>query len=180
MRKFLALAFFLTSATIFAQTSLKGKVVEAETGVPIPGVNINIQGTVKGTVTDFNGLFNFESETPEGTLVISYVGFSTIEMPFSGTTDFGTLTMETSATGLEEVIITSYNLAIDRKTPVAVSTIRSEEIENQLGNQEFPEILKTTPGVYATKSGGGFGDAEMRLRGFNSENIAVLINGSAN
>ncbi|WP_029033917.1 TonB-dependent receptor [Salinimicrobium terrae] len=177
MRKFLALALFLTSATIFAQTTLTGKVVEAETGVPIPGVNINVDGTVDGTVTDFNGLFSFETEISDGTLVLSYVGFSTLEIPYNGTTDFGTLVMEPSATGLEEVIITSYNLAIDRKTPVAVSTIRSEEIENRLGNQEFPEILKTTPGVYATKSGGGFGDAEMRLRGFNSENIAVLING---
>ena len=177
MRKLLALAFLLTSATGFAQITLKGKVVEAETGVPIPGVNINIDGTVKGTVTDFNGFFDFETDIPDGILVFSYVGFSTLEVPFNGDTDFGVLEIVPSATGLEEVIITSYNLAIDRKTPVAVSTIRAEEIETRLGNQEFPEILKTTPGVYVTKSGGGFGDAEMRLRGFNSENIAVLING---
>ena len=50
-------------------------------------------------------------------------------------------------------------------------------IENKLGSQEFPEILKSTPGVYATKSGGGFGDGRLNLRGFNSENVAVLING---
>src|SRR5690606_40354216 len=44
-------------------------------------------------------------------------------------------------------------------------------------NQEFPELLKSTPGVYATRAGGGYGDSRMNLRGFQSENIAVLING---
>ena len=52
-----------------------------------------------------------------------------------------------------------------------------KQLKPNLGNQEFPEILKSTPGVYATKGGGGFGDSEIRLRGFESENIAVMING---
>ena len=55
--------------------------------------------------------------------------------------------------------------------------INNETIENELGSQEFPEILKTTPGVYVTKNGGGYGDADLRVRGFSSENVAVLING---
>ena len=177
MRKFLALAFFLTSATIFAQTTLTGKVVEAETNIPIPGVNIGIKGTTQGTVTDFDGNFSLESDSAEGVLVFSYVGFASQELPFNGTTNVGTIALEPSALGLDEVVITSYSLAIDRKTPVAVSTIKAETIEQELGSQEFPEILKSTPGVYAHKGGGGFGDSELRLRGFNSENIAVMING---
>ena len=85
MRKFLALAFFLTSATIFAQTTLTGKVVEAETNIPIPGVNIGIKGTAQGTVTDFDGNFSLESDSAEGVLVFSYVGFASQELPFSRT-----------------------------------------------------------------------------------------------
>ena len=46
-----------------------------------------------------------------------------------------------------------------------------------MGNQEFPEVLNTTPSVYATKSGGGFGDSKINIRGFAQENIAVMING---
>jgi outer membrane cobalamin receptor len=46
-----------------------------------------------------------------------------------------------------------------------------------LGNQEFPEVLNTTPSVYATKSGGGFGDSKINIRGFAQENVAVMING---
>ncbi|MDO4224445.1 MAG: TonB-dependent receptor [Bergeyella zoohelcum] len=79
---------------------------------------------------------------------------------------------------IETVILTGVaDIAKDRKTPVAVSTIKEAQIVEKLGNQEFPEILNTTPSVYATKSGGGFGDARINIRGFESENIAVMVNG---
>jgi len=66
---------------------------------------------------------------------------------------------------------------VDRKTPVAASTVTKEEIEIKQGNQEFVEVFKSTPGVYATKDSGGFGDGEILVRGFQSANVAVLING---
>ena len=69
------------------------------------------------------------------------------------------------------------DIAKDRKTPVAVSTIKEAQIVEKLGNQEFPEILNTTPSVYTTKGGGGFGDGRINMRGFANENIAVMING---
>ena len=69
------------------------------------------------------------------------------------------------------------SVAVDRKTSVAVSTIKAADIELKLGTQKFPEILKSTPGVYATKSGGGYGDGRINLFGFSSENVSVLING---
>ena len=43
--------------------------------------------------------------------------------------------------------------------------------------KEFPELLKSTPGVYATKQGGGFGDSRISIRGFDDDNLGVLING---
>lgn len=79
---------------------------------------------------------------------------------------------------IEEVVITSVaDIAKDRKTPVAVSNIKEAQIVEKLGNQEFPEILASTPSIYATKSGGGFGDATIRVRGFDQVNTAILING---
>lgn len=86
-----------------------------------------------------------------------------------------TLSKENS---IDEVVLSGVaDLAKDRKTPVAVSNIREAQIVEKLGNQEFPEILNTTPSVYAVKGGGGFGDAKLNIRGFSQENIAVLING---
>ena len=79
---------------------------------------------------------------------------------------------------IEQVVIAGVaDIAKDRKTPVAVSTIKEAHIVERLGNQEFPEILKTTPSVYATKGGGGFGDGRLNIRGFDTSNIAVMING---
>ena len=79
---------------------------------------------------------------------------------------------------IEQVVLTGVaDIAKDRKTPVAVSTIKEAQIIEKLGNQEFPEILNTTPSVYSTKGGGGFGDGKTVIRGFTQENIAVLING---
>ena len=79
---------------------------------------------------------------------------------------------------IEQVVIAGVaDIAKDRKTPVAVSTIKEAQIIERLGNQEFPEILNTTPSVYATKGGGGFGDSKLNIRGFAQENIAVMING---
>ncbi|SHK12652.1 TonB-dependent receptor [Epilithonimonas mollis] len=79
---------------------------------------------------------------------------------------------------IEQVVLTGVaDIAKDRKTPVAVSTIKEAQIVERLGNQEFPEILNTTPSVYATKGGGGFGDGRVNVRGFDMNNTAVMING---
>lgn len=79
---------------------------------------------------------------------------------------------------IDQVVLTGVaDIAKDRKTPVAVSTIKEAQIIEKLGNQEFPEILNTTPSVYATKAGGGFGDSRINVRGFDQRNTAVMING---
>ncbi|QDP85508.1 TonB-dependent receptor [Chryseobacterium sp. SNU WT5] len=79
---------------------------------------------------------------------------------------------------IEQVVLTGVaDIAKDRKTPVAVSTIKEAQIIDKLGNQEFPEILNSTPSVYATKGGGGFGDSRINVRGFDQRNTAVMING---
>lgn len=70
------------------------------------------------------------------------------------------------------------DLEEDRKTPVAVSTIKRQEIQDKaVGNVEFPEIMKNTPSVYVMNQAGGFGDSQMTLRGFDQSNTAFLLNG---
>jgi len=77
----------------------------------------------------------------------------------------------------EVVLISTTDIAKDRKTPVATSTVKNDRMVNRIGNQDIPEILKNTPSVYVTKSGGGFGDGRISIRGFSINNIAVMING---
>jgi len=180
MRKLLLLALFLTSATIFAQGTLTGKVMDSEMDGPLPGATVMVEGTNNGTTTDFDGNFSLNVDSNSGKVKVSFVGYTTKTLDFSlanGMQNLGEIVLNADAGALEEIVITSFSLAIDRKTPVAVSTIKAEEIELKLGNKEFPEILQSTPGIFVHKQGGGFGDAELRLRGFDSENVAVMING---
>ena len=82
-------------------------------------------------------------------------------------------------TELEEVVVSSrvIDVAKERVTPVAVSTVTAKDISLKVGNLEFPEIMNSTPGVYATKTGGGYGDSRISLRGFDQRNTSFLING---
>ena len=84
----------------------------------------------------------------------------------------------TKSKDIDQVVLTGVaDIAKERKTPVAVSTIKEAQIIQKLGNQEFPEILTSTPSIYATKGGGGFGDGRVNIRGFDTSNTAVMING---
>lgn len=187
MRKILqatipSLILLLISISAFAQSgSVKGTVTDDETGESLVGVNILIKGTSNGTITDETGQFLLEgiSSGPQ-VLVISYIGYATKEISVNvtanQTSNAGTIQIGSQAIGLQEVSIIA-SIAIDRKTPVAVSTVKGSTIEAKVGNQEFPEMLRSTPSVYVTKQGGGFGDSRINVRGFDQRNTAVMING---
>ncbi|MGB5419643.1 TonB-dependent receptor [Algibacter sp.] len=166
----------LFSAVVMAQSTISGTIVEEGSNIPLPGANVIEKGTTNGVTTDFDGNFTIKTKSSSGDIVISYIGYNSKTMAFSGDKSIGRIALTSSQVGLEEVQIIA-SVAVDRKTPVAVSTIKADEIELKLGTQEFPEILNSTPGIYTTKTGGGYGDAKTRIRGFQSENVAVMING---
>ena len=170
-------------SVVFSQGKITGSVVDSDLKGSLPGATVSVKGSKTAAATDMDGKFTLNVTTASGQLVISYVGFDskTINFSVSGgkTVDLGAIVLSSNANSLEEVVVKSsvVDVAKDRKTPVAVSTIKASEIQAKLGNQEFPEILANTPSVYATKSGGGFGDSRVNIRGFDQRNIAVLING---
>ena len=165
--------------TAYAQVTVKGQLVDAETGDPLIGASVKVGNTSQGAVADIDGYFQLKNVASNATLVFSFVGYQEQQKKISqqsGTVDLGVIEMQPDAVMLNDVTVTG-SVAIARKTPVAMSTVSPVFIEEKLGTKEFPEILKSTPGVYATKKGGGFGDSEIRMRGFETENIAVMING---
>lgn len=175
---FFAVAMFFITSVAFSQGTITGKIVD-ETG-PLPGASVVVKGTTNGTSTDFNGNFKLNVKSATGTIEVSYVGFGTKSIAFNvngGTQDLGTITLASDNSLDEVVVVGVVDIAKERETPVAVSTIRAEEIVERLGNQELPELLNATPSVYATKSGGGFGDSRINIRGFDQRNTAVLVNG---
>ncbi len=180
MKTLYTLFLCLCLTGLMAQGSIKGKIVDANDQETLIGASVLIQGTTTGTITDVDGTFELVVLDPgDYVLQISYTGYSTLEINVTvgdQPNNIGIHKMESSAIGLAEVTVIA-SVAIDRRTPVAVSTVSAREIETKIGSQEFPEILKSTPGVFASKEGGGFGDGSIIVRGFNSQNVAVLING---
>lgn len=179
LNRFMLVILLLASSTAaaFAQIVVKGQLVDADSSEPLIGAAVSVVGTTQGVISDMDGYFTI-SVTANSTLSIKYLGYKehTVKITRQGTVNLGVIKLEADAVTLSDVIITS-SIAVARKTPVAVSTLDPVFIEERLGTQEFPEILKSTPGVYATKEGGGFGDSRINLRGFASANIAVMVNG---
>lgn len=171
---FLFLVVLTGSLAVSAQTVIKGTVVDKDTQEPLVGVTVYSEANKKGTATDLDGSFVLNVSSLSGSLEISYIGYQS--QTLGAKANLGTIQLQTDAIGLNDVVVTS-SVAIRRKTPVALSVIEPETLEAKLSSQEFPEILKSTPGVYATKQGGGYGDSRFNLRGFESANIAVMING---
>jgi outer membrane cobalamin receptor len=172
---------FMIVSTAFSQGKISGMITD---GVgSLPGANVVIKGSTTATSTDFDGKFTLNATTSTGEIVISFLGYQNQTVRFSvangATTNLGTIVLTSNSNELSEIVVKStiVDIAKDRKTPVAVSTIKAAEIQEKLGTQEFPEILRNTPSVYVTKSGGGFGDSRINIRGFNQNNIAVMING---
>ena len=166
----------LFTTVMYAQSTIKGKIIDGDMNTPLPGANIIVKGTTNGATTNFDGDFTLTTDSKSGEVVVSYVGYISQTLAFNGNTDLGTIVLMSSEVGLDEILLVA-SVAVDRKTPVAVSTIKSEDIALKLSTQEFPEILKATPGVYTTRAGGGYGDGRINLRGFDSQNVAVMING---
>ena len=176
MKRFLLLTVaVMTFAMGFAQQMLncRGTVVD-ETGEPLIGVTVSVKGTSAATPTDLDGMFDLK--VPKGTkeLSFTYVGYTPLTLPAQA--NMGVITMKPDSKMLQDVVVTQ-SIAKTRETPVAISELTAGEIEAKLGNQELPEVLKTTPGVWATPAGGGFGDAKINMRGFQAANVAVVVNG---
>lgn len=171
--------FLFTGMNLMAQT-ISGVITDDETGEPLIGATIKIKDTNLGTATALDGSFSIEAKkVGEQVLVVSYVGYIENELDIdvkSGNNDLGSMSLESNSIGLQAVKITA-SFVQDRQTPISVSTVKPIDIEEKMGAKELPEVLETTPSVYATKRGGGFGDSRISLRGFDSDNIGVLING---
>ena len=81
---------------------------------------------------------------------------------------------------LEEVVLIGsgvIDLAEDRNTPVATSTIKGSDIQKKIGTQDITMTLVNTPSIYVAGQGGGFGDTRIAVRGFEQDNTAYLLNG---
>jgi len=140
----------------FAQEKTISGTVSDNTGLPLPGVNIVVKGTTNGTQSDFDG--NYSIQTAVGqTLVFSYVGFKTSEQRVGAANSIN-VQMEEDAAVLDEVVVTGYGIARERKTlGYAVSTIEAEAVENKPESDVVRTLNGKVAGVQVTGTGGATG-----------------------
>ena len=164
-----------TAGTSTYDMLVEGSVIDANSKEPLIGVSILETGTSNGVITDFDGNFQIKM-SKNATLQLSYVGYETQEVEVGKRTNLGVIGLKPEAIGLEDVTVVG-QIAVQRKTPIAVSQVTALEIEERIGGGEFVEVLKNTPGVHANSNGGSWGDSEIWMRGFDNTNIAMMING---
>jgi iron complex outermembrane receptor protein len=155
---------------------IKGKVTDATTGEPLIGANV-VYASGKGTTADLDGNYSIKiDQNGAYTITCSFVGYLPEERKITVNGRSLELNFNLKIKEMREVEIVS-DIAIARETPVAFSNINPIKIQEQLGSQDLPMILNSTPGVYATQQGGGDGDARVSIRGFNQQNVLVMIDG---
>ncbi len=167
--------------SIIAQGVITGKIVDADTKEPLTGASVSIKGTSIAASAGLDGSFKLNTGNAENpVLVIIYIGYVTKEIEIKGETKLGEIGLKSAATGMSEVVVNG-DIAIDRKTPVAVTTISPQFIEEHIGASDIPELLKSIPGVMFTAQDGGYGDSRISIRGFSSKagngNVAFTVNG---
>ncbi|MDD2244948.1 MAG: TonB-dependent receptor, partial [Dysgonamonadaceae bacterium] len=162
---FLAL-FFVGIGIAMAQTQVRGTVVD-DLGEPVIGATIQIKGTTQGTVTDIDGVFNLTAPAG-GTLVISYVGYTTQEVRVAPTVR---VVLSTDTELLDEVVVVAYGTVTREAKTGSVSSVSGTDISNAPVVSMDKALGGKIAGVSITSSSGQPGAASsIRVRGTSSIN----------
>lgn len=170
MKRILLVMMFSTmlGTLVWAQSrQVQGRVVSAEDNQPLPGVNILVQGTTKGAVTDANGSFSIELTGAENTLVFSFIGYKPQTVVVGNQTQLS-ITMEPDALALEEIVVVGYGTMQEKDLTSSVVTIKSDEIIKTPTSQAMQALQGKVPGVQIVSSGAPGAGPTVRVRGIGS------------
>ena len=178
---FLLLSIGLFSSAI-AQTTLKGTVVSKTDGLPIIGATIiSMDNTQNGVVTDFDGNFSLVVNQTSGTISISFIGYTKIELSYSGNETFQ-VEMEEDITSLDEVVLIGYGSAKKGDIVTAVSTVDNIETLSSRPVASLNDFLQgNVPGLTVTQQGGSpASSGKIVIRGIgslNNQDVLTVVDG---
>ena len=116
------------------QNIVAGRVTDASTGEPLPGVSIAIKGTTIGTITDVDGRYSLNVTDPSDILIFSFVGYSTREVMVGDQRTID-IALSTLVTALDEIVVVGYGTQIRGQMTGSVGTVQADQIENRsVGN----------------------------------------------
>lgn len=165
LKSFLLLGAFLCFGLAKAQT-VSGTVSDANG--PLPGASVLVKGTTNGTQTDFDGNYTLDGIDDTATLVFSYIGYQTVEMPVNGRSTIN-VTLQEDAQALDEVVIIGYGQTTVKDATGAVAAVTSEDFNGGIIASPEQLIQGKTAGVQITQASGEPGaGVNLRIRGSNS------------
>jgi TonB-linked SusC/RagA family outer membrane protein len=171
MRKVLltALTLVLSAIVVFGQDrTITGNVTTSEDGSSLPGVNVILQGTSSGTVTDVDGNYKLNVPQEGAKLVFSFIGYQTIEAEV-GNRSVIDIVLSLDVTQLSEVVVVGYGTSIKQDLTGNIASVSSEDIEMMPVTTVEQAIQGKTAGVLITSQNGKLGQAmEIRVRGASS------------
>lgn len=164
---FLFLAGFLTSVTMLAQEkTVTGTVTDAD-NIPLPGVNVLVKGTSRGTQTDFDGNFSLMA-SPDDVLVFSFVGMQSIEKTV-GSHDNIVVILKASSAELDEVVLVGYGSQKKSSITTSVATMDTKLLEERPINKVDQAMIGQMAGVRVKQTSGLPGKSfSVQIRGTGS------------
>jgi TonB-linked SusC/RagA family outer membrane protein len=166
----LAVVCTLISMMVYAQErTVSGQVTDQTDGSPLPGVNVLLQGTNTGTVTDATGNYLITVPATGGTLVFTFVGYRTREVPVGNSSTIN-VTLSTDVTQLSEVVVTALGIEREtRKLGYAVQEVRGEELNRVRETNVVNSLQGRIAGVQVQGNQGALGgSSRILIRGARS------------
>lgn len=182
MKKYLLIICCLcTYMLAFAQQrTMTGTVVD-DLGQPLIGVSILEKGTTNGVITDMDGNFSLKLTSENPTLVFSYIGYKTQEVPVGGKTTLN-VTMSEDAEQLDEVVVVGYGVQKKSSMTASVSSVSSKEIVKTMSSNVASTLQGRMPGVDIVQQAGVAGaDVNILVRGaasFGATEPLYVIDGA--
>lgn len=172
----LTIAFLFCALGLSAQHAVTGKVTDENTGEPLIGALVVADSSKNMAVTDIDG--NYRLSLSDGThaLQVRYTGYTHEAVTVTVSGKALNIDLPAKSNTLKEVQIVA-DVAIDRKTPVAVSNVGEQKIREEAAGRDITMLLNSTPGAYATEQGGGAGDSRVNVRGADQRNVGVMVDG---
>ena len=173
-----AIVMLLLPAIALAQNSVSGTVTDKDSGQPLVGVNVVVEGTTMGAATGSDGSYSV-SGVPDGsyTVTAQYIGYAdqSASVTLSGSGETANFQLESAAINLGMVdVLASRNY---QSLGMSGSQFTSQELELRLGSRGMPQALSTLPNVFVEQNGGGYDDENVWVRGFSDNYTSYLING---
>ena len=162
----LLLLGFALSVTFAQQRTVTGNVTSVEQGA-LPGVNIVVQGTTQGAVTDGQGNYSISVPGDDATLVFSFIGYRTQAVPVGSQTTIN-LTLEEDVTSLDEIVVTAYATQKKKDLTGAVGIIEAEELTAMPQSNITQQMQGRVAGVTVTQDSRPGQSGKVRIRGFSS------------